>query len=597
MGYATLRVERRGPVGWLTFDRPDRGNAMDATMLAELERAWTELDADRDVRVLAVTGAGEAFQTGLDVVQLSRDPEALREQSRRTKRSDLRLSSWHNRVRKPVIAAVNGVCAGGGLHIVADADVVVAAEGAAFLDPHVSVGQVTASEAIALVRMSAMEATMRMALVGRHGRMTATRAHQLGIVGQVVPGDVLVDTVQALGETIARNSPTALAVTKRALWGALEAGLTDACRAGARELVSMWGHPDQTEGPAAFAERRDPVWTPLADDITGPGPATFTAPPPAPPSTPPEEDHMTTAPPGSYSSYETLVIERRGPVGWLIFDRPEQLNAMDATMRDELAVAWREFDADPEVRVIVHTGNGRAFQTGVDVREIATDGVGMERYRRSVEDFDLHFTAWHQGVSKPVITAVNGICAGGGFHWVADADIVMAASDAQFFDPHASIGQVVSLEAIGLIRKVPAEAVMRMAFVGRHERMSARRAHEIGMVGEVVDPPSRLRDAAQELAETIARNSPAALAATKRALWGALEEGLTDACRSGARELVSLWGHPDQTEGPAAFAERREPVWQPPASPERSADAAAGAQDPHVRPAPAPAPAAADGRT
>ena len=97
----------------------------------------------------------------------------------------------------------------------------------------------------------------------------------------------------------------------------------------------------------------------------------------------------------------------------------------------------------------------------------------MERYRESVENFDLHFTAWHQQVWKPVITAVNGICAGGGFHWVADADIVIAASDAQFFDPHVSIGQVVSLEAIGLIRKMPAEAVMRMAFVGKYERMPA----------------------------------------------------------------------------------------------------------------------------
>ena len=152
--------------------------------------------------------------------------------------------------------------------------------------------------------------------------------------------------------------------------------------------------------------------------------------------------------------------------------------------------------------------------------------------------------------AKPVITAVNGICAGGAFHWVADADIVIAASDAQFFDPHVSVGQVVSLEAIGLIRKMPAEAVMRMALVGRYERMPATRAYELGMVSEVVDPPERLREAAQELAEKIAANSPAAMAATKRALWGALEAGLTDACRAGAQDLVSMWGHPDQAEGP-----------------------------------------------
>jgi len=265
----------------------------------------------------------------------------------------------------------------------------------------------------------------------------------------------------------------------------------------------------------------------------------------------------------TYPELDTLKLERRGPVGWLINNRPEQLNAMSAHMRDEFETAWRALDADPDVRVIVHTGEGRAFQTGVDVNEIASDGVGMQRYRESVEKFDFHFTAWHNDVWKPVITAVNGICAGGGFHWIADSDIVIAASDAQFFDPHTSIGQVVSIEAIGLMKRIPVEAVMRMAFVGRYERMSAQRAYELGMISEVIDPPGRLREAAQELAEKIARNSPAAMAATKRALWGALEMGLTDACKAGAAELVGMWGHPDQEEGPRAFAEKREPQWQP----------------------------------
>jgi enoyl-CoA hydratase/carnithine racemase len=263
--------------------------------------------------------------------------------------------------------------------------------------------------------------------------------------------------------------------------------------------------------------------------------------------------------------YEHLKVERNGRVGWLINNRPDQLNAMNAKMRDEFADAWLELDRDPRVRVIVHTGEGRAFQTGVDVTEIASDGVGMQRYRDSLEQFDLHFTAWHQKVWKPVITAVNGICAGGGFHWVADADIVIAAADAQFFDPHVSIGQVVALEAIGLIRKMPVEAVMRMAFVGKHERLSAARAYELGMVSQVVDPPERLREEAQALAEKVARNSPEAMRLTKQALWGALEAGLTDACRAGARHLVAMWGHPDQDEGPRAFAEKREPVWQDPA--------------------------------
>jgi enoyl-CoA hydratase len=261
-------------------------------------------------------------------------------------------------------------------------------------------------------------------------------------------------------------------------------------------------------------------------------------------------------------SFETLRVESVGPVGWLINARPDQLNAMNLTMREELAVAWRLLDEDPDVRVIVHTGEGRAFQTGVDMTEMADDD-GVERYRESMETLDLQFTAWHRRIRKPVICAVNGICAGGGFHFVADSDIVIAASDAQFVEPHVSVGQAVALESISLLRKMPAEAVMRMALVGRYERMDAPRAFELGMISEIVDPPERLREAAQELAEQIARNSPTAMAATKRALWGSLELGLTDACRAGARELVSMWGHPDQLEGPLAFAEKRDPRWEP----------------------------------
>jgi enoyl-CoA hydratase len=122
MSDETIRVNRQGTVGWLRFNRPDRGNALNAEMIDALPRAWSELAADPLVRVIVVTGAGKAFQTGLDVVQLSREPAALREMSRRTRNADLRLTGWHLGVTKPVITAVNGVCAGAGLHFLADAD-------------------------------------------------------------------------------------------------------------------------------------------------------------------------------------------------------------------------------------------------------------------------------------------------------------------------------------------------------------------------------------------------------------------------------------------------------------------------------------------
>jgi enoyl-CoA hydratase len=235
------------------------------------------------------------------------------------------------------------------------------------------------------------------------------------------------------------------------------------------------------------------------------------------------------------TAYTTLKVEREGPVGWLIFDRPKAGNAMDAAMLGELEVAWAELDADPAVAVIVNTGEGRAFQTGLDVVQLAKDPVALREQSRRTKRATLRLTAWHNGVTKPVIAAVNGVCAGGGLHFVADADVVIASSAASFLDPHVSVGQVSAYETIGLARKMAFESVMRMALIGRGERMSPQRAYELGLLSEVVDPPQMLRARAQELAELIAQNDPGQLRAAKKALWNTLEMGLTDAYRASAQ--------------------------------------------------------------
>lgn len=221
--------------------------------------------------------------------------------------------------------------------------------------------------------------------------------------------------------------------------------------------------------------------------------------------------------------YRTLVVERRGPVGWLRFHRPERANAMDATMLSELEDAWQQLDADPDVAVIVNTGDGRAFQTGLDVVQLARDPAALREQSRRTKAATLRLTAWHNGVAKPVIAAVNGICAGGGLHFVADADIVLAATSATFTDPHVSVGQVSAYETIGLVRKAPFEAVARLALTGAEERMSATRAHQLGIVSQLVDPPGHLEPVAQELAERIARIPADRLRAVKAAMWAGLE--------------------------------------------------------------------------
>ena len=220
--------------------------------------------------------------------------------------------------------------------------------------------------------------------------------------------------------------------------------------------------------------------------------------------------------------FETLEVRVNGPVGWLIFDRPTAGNAVDGRMFVELEAAWIELEEDPSVRAVVNTGNGQSFQTGLDVKQLATDPDALRASSRQTRDFALRMTSWNCGVTKPVIAAVNGTCAGGGLHFVADADIVIAADNATFMDPHTSVGQASAFETIGLLKKAPMESVSRMALTGAHERLSAERARQLGIVSEVV-AASELRDRAQELAARMAEEDPARLRVMKKALWTALE--------------------------------------------------------------------------
>jgi enoyl-CoA hydratase/carnithine racemase len=259
---------------------------------------------------------------------------------------------------------------------------------------------------------------------------------------------------------------------------------------------------------------------------------------------------------------ERLVIERSGGVGWLILNRPEAGNAFDALMLDELEHAWAELDADPDVRVIVNTANGKAFCTGMDVVQVARDKAAMRLHSRRTRDAELKISSWHCGVWKPVIAAVNGVCAGGGLHLVADADIVIASEAASFIDPHVSVGQAVAYEAITLLRKSPMEAITRMTLSGKGERISVQRAYQLGIVSEIV-PADDLRAAAGRLAAAVAQNSPTAMRATKQALWHSLEVGLTEAKSSAAEEIWRLRNHPDHAEGVRAWREKRPARWHP----------------------------------
>jgi enoyl-CoA hydratase/carnithine racemase len=166
------------------------------------------------------------------------------------------------------------------------------------------------------------------------------------------------------------------------------------------------------------------------------------------------------------------------------------------------------------------------------------------------------------GVWKPVICALNGLVAGGGLHFVADADIVVAADHAELMDTHTSVGMVGAVENVGLTHRMPLGSVLRMTLCGRGYRMSAQRAYQLGLVDELCDRTALL-DTAYAVADSIAQNSPRAVMLSKQGIWQSLGRDHEGAAEH-AWALARLQRHhPDFTEGARAFAEKREPRWVP----------------------------------
>ena len=262
--------------------------------------------------------------------------------------------------------------------------------------------------------------------------------------------------------------------------------------------------------------------------------------------------------------FETIIYEKKDRVATITLNRPDRLNAINGVMSRELSRAWVDVMEDPNVSVAIVTAMGeKSFCTGFDMMDVAsaeTADVGDEESRGTRGS--IKFTAIQNDCWKPVITAVNGMVTGGGLHFIADSDLIVAAEHATFFDNHVRVGLVSGMEPVGLIRRLGMEAVLRMSFLGGSERMNAQRAYQLGLVGDVV-PAEQLLPRALELAGKIAEHSPAALAASKRAIWESLNRGLDDSLAHAWEIIREHAGHPDSREGPTAFAEGRKPEWKP----------------------------------
>jgi enoyl-CoA hydratase/carnithine racemase len=263
-------------------------------------------------------------------------------------------------------------------------------------------------------------------------------------------------------------------------------------------------------------------------------------------------------------AYETILYDVDEHIATITFNRPDKLNAVTPLMGHELRDAFQHAEGDDAVWTIIVTGAGRAFCAGADVEGVRTDGrVPYEgKYLSTFADWDApqEATPPFRSMAKPVLVAVNGLCCGAGLDLVSTGDIVIASDNASFFDPHVSIGLVSGREMVRLARVLPLNVAMRVALTGRHERLTAQRAYDLGLVTELV-APENLAARAREIATLINRNAPLAVRGTRLAIRKGLGLPLYEAelLAEAFRERVT---HTDDAqEGPRAFLEKREPNW------------------------------------
>ncbi|MFQ6396324.1 crotonase/enoyl-CoA hydratase family protein [Nocardia sp. KC 131] len=256
---------------------------------------------------------------------------------------------------------------------------------------------------------------------------------------------------------------------------------------------------------------------------------------------------------------EAATLRRRGHIAVITLNRPEAMNAVNAELSIAVGAALEELAADPQLRVGVITGAGRAFCAGADLKELARgNGIGdPEHPEYGFGGLVRHF------IDKPLIAAVNGFALGGGTEFVLASDLAVMSEDATLGLPEVTRGLVAAAGGLlRLPRQIPPKIALEMALTGAP--INAATAAQWGLVNRVV-PADQVLSAAIELAETIAANAPLAVRSSKRIMHrvnGFGSDWDTPIWEMSAQEAIAVFVSEDALEGPRAFAEKRAPQWR-----------------------------------
>lgn len=249
-------------------------------------------------------------------------------------------------------------------------------------------------------------------------------------------------------------------------------------------------------------------------------------------------------------AYQYILSERDGALGILTLNRPQQLNALNWDLINELATAAEEFDQDEAIRCIILTGAGdKAFAAGADIKEMAG--------QTPVTMMTGPFSGWERlrRIHTPMIAAVGGYAFGGGCELAMHCDIIVASETAKFGQPEINLGIIPGAGGTQrLARTVGKFVAMEMVLTGR--TFSAQELYQLGLVNHVV-PAGQHLEKAKEIARTIAEKAPLAARMAKEAVLAAFETSQEQGLGIEKRLFATLFATEDQKEGMAAFIEKR----------------------------------------
>jgi len=252
MAYDNIILERRGPAGLITFNRPKALNALSSGLAADLNAALDELEADDSVAAIVLTGSDRAFAAGADIKEMA-DLDFVTAYRRNF------TSAWSRvaECRKPLIAAVAGYALGGGCEIAMMCDIIVAADNARFGQPEITLGIIPGSGGTQrLTRAVGKAKAMDLCLTGRV--MDAAEAERAGLVSRIVPAGEVVEEAVRIAERIGALSRPAVLMVKESVNRAHETSLAEGLRFERRLFHSLFATEDQKEGMAAFIAKREP---------------------------------------------------------------------------------------------------------------------------------------------------------------------------------------------------------------------------------------------------------------------------------------------------------------------------------------------------